>query len=363
MARRAYLTEWMAWALLILTDSFDQPGGMWVNPGYYYRLDQRGRMRAVEVTGPGIPSHPDILPFMGEWPSTLIPEEIEAGRLRALVVVGSDPATSLPHTERLHKALSDLDVLLAFETAPTATTALATHVFACADQLERPDFPSLDLFGTALSTRWTDAVVAPSPEAPEMWRIFAKLAERMGHPLLQPGEDIDSMPTETLIVRTRKGIDVERLREAGGYLVDAPAVYNWVQSRLPYGKWRLAPERLVAQLAQVTDPPPLQLAPRRQVRRLNSLEFRAGDRPEAIMNPVDAPAGVNDGDLIEVTSNVGKLQLHAKLLPTAAVGMVSIPHGYSGVNVNLLIDSEDIDPITGMPVMCGTAVEVGKPGG
>jgi len=358
MARRAYLTEWMAWSLMILTDSFDQPGGMWFNPGYYYRLDQRGPIKPVNVKGPGVPSHPEILPFMGEWPSTVIPEEIEAGRLKALMVVGSDPATSLPHTERLHKALGELDVLLAFDTAPTGTTALATHAFACADQLERPDIPSLDLFGSALSTRWTDAVVAPRPEAPEMWRIFAKLAGRLGHSLLQPGEDIDTMSTETMLVRTHRGLDVDKLRVAGGCLVDAPAVYNWVQSRLPYGKWRLTPERLVAQLAEVTDPPALQLVPRRQTRRFNSLEYRAGERAEAIMNPVDAPSGVRDGDLVEVSSAVGSLRLPAKLADHAAVGMVSIPHGWAGVNVNVLIDSDDIDPITGMPVMCGTAVSV-----
>ncbi|MCU1345112.1 MAG: molybdopterin oxidoreductase, partial [Acidimicrobiia bacterium] len=358
MARRAYLTEWMAWALMIITDSFDQPGGMWFNPGYYYRLDQRGPMKPVIVNPPGLPSHPDILPIRGEWPSTLIPEEIEAGRLKALIVVGADPATSLPDTIRLTKAFAELEVFLAFDTAPTETTRQATHVFACADQLERPDLPGLDLFGTGLSTRWTDAVVAAKPEAPEMWRLFAKLAERMGHSVLKPGEEVDTMLTETMFERTRRGVNVQRVRDAGGYLLDAPAVYNWVQSRLPYGKWRLAPERLIPTMADAPNPPALQLSPRRQGRRLNSLEFRAGDRPEALMNPIDAPDGVADGDLVEVSSAVGSLRLHAKLSEFAAVGTVSIPHGWVDANVNLLIDSEDIDPLTGMPMMCGTAVTV-----
>ena len=359
MARHAYLTEWMAWALMIVTDSFDQPGGMWFNPGYYYRLDRRPRLRPVTVEGTGPPSRPGVLPLLGEWPAALIPEEIESGRLRALIVVGANPAMALPDADRLNRALDQLDVLLAIDVAPSETTAIATHAFGCADQLERPDVPSLDLFGGALFTQWTDAVVPANPERPEMWRIFAKLAERLGHSILESGEDPDLLSTETLITRTRKGIDIEALRRGGGFLYEAPAVYGWAQPRLPHGKWDLAPALLAEQLASATAPPPLQLAPRRQSRRLNSLEFRAGDQAEAIMHPADAaPVGIVDGDLVEVSSRVGRLRLKAKVTDSIARGTVSIPHGWGEANVNVLVDSQDIDPLTGMPVLSGTAVEI-----
>jgi anaerobic selenocysteine-containing dehydrogenase len=359
MARQAYLTEWMAWGLMIVTDSFDQPGGMWFNPGYYYRLDRRSRLRPVVVDGPGPPSHPDILPLLGEWPAAVIPEEIESGRLRALIVVGANPALALPDAERLNRALTQLDVLLVIDVAPTETTALATHAFGCADQLERADVPSLDLFGGALATQWTDAVVPPNPERPEMWRIFAKLAERLGHPILEPGEDPDLLPTETMITRTRKGTDVDALRRNGGFLYEAPAVYGWAQSRLPYGKWNLAPALLAEELIKAAAPPPLQLAPRRQSRRMNSVEFRVGDLAEAIMHPADAAVeGIADGDLVDVTAIAGSLRLRVKVTDAIAQGTVSIPHGWGETNVNVLVDSTDIDPLTGMPVLSGTAVEV-----
>jgi anaerobic selenocysteine-containing dehydrogenase len=358
MARAAYLTEWLAWALMVLTDSFDQPGGMWFNPGFHLRLDRRRPLRELSI-GAGPPSHPTIGSVFGEWPAALIPEEIEAGRLRALIVVGGDPATALPDTDRLHRALRDLDVLIATDIVQNETTAAATHAFGCADQLERPDLPSLDLFSSVLATRWTDAVVAPVPERPEMWRVFAKLAARLGHDLLESGEDADTLSTEALTRRVKPAVDIDAIRDAGGVIVEAPAVYGWVQEHMPWGRWRLAPEPFVERLVSAPPPPPLVLAPRRQGRRMNGLAYRDGDAPEAVLHPRDAaPHHIGDGDEIEVSTPAGRLQLRARVTDTIAVGTVSIPHGWGTTNVNTLISSADLDPLTGMPVLSGTAVEV-----
>ncbi len=119
MARDAYLTEWMAWALMVVTDSFDRPGGMWFNPGYHVRLDRRRRLRRLEM-GEGPPSRPDIPSFLGEWPSALISAEIEAGRLRALVVLGGNPAIALPDGHSSRQRPSDRWTCCSSPTSPTA---------------------------------------------------------------------------------------------------------------------------------------------------------------------------------------------------------------------------------------------------
>ena len=41
----------------------------------------------------------------------MLADEIEAGNVRALLVIGGDPLTSLPDTGRLERAFSQLDVL------------------------------------------------------------------------------------------------------------------------------------------------------------------------------------------------------------------------------------------------------------
>jgi anaerobic selenocysteine-containing dehydrogenase len=359
LSRGGNIGEWLAWALCIVTDSFDQRGGMWFNPGYQLRLDRRDRPirpGTWETSGP--PSRPDLLSFNGEWPSSLIAEEIESGRLKALLVTGANPALALPDGDRVAAALGSLEILAAFDITATATTDLATHAFGCADQLERADLGSLELFGGAVYTQFTDAVVAPSPQRPEMWRIIAKLARQMDVEVLDADVDLDAIRTEDVMARTRRGFDVATLRAADGPMVEDIEVFGWVQDRLPHGRWHLAPEQLVAQLGTRLDTAPLVLAPRRQSRRMNGLRY-GDERPEATMHPSSAAAaGVLDGELVDVRSASGSLRLTARVTDSVAPGVVSLAHGWRDANVNVLTSATDLDPFTGMPLLSGTAVEV-----
>src|SRR6185436_3177405 len=39
MSASANVTQWLSWALLIITDSMNRPGGIWFHPGYAYQLE------------------------------------------------------------------------------------------------------------------------------------------------------------------------------------------------------------------------------------------------------------------------------------------------------------------------------------
>jgi anaerobic selenocysteine-containing dehydrogenase len=353
------LTEWLAWALMVMTDSFDQPGGMWFNPGLFLRLDRFDVLPPVGPPAPGPPSRPDIPRSGGEWPASLIPDEIEAGRLRALFVMGGSLITSLPNTERVERALRAIDALVVLDVQRTATTDVATHVFACADQLERPDTLPLELNASAVYQQYTDAVVAAPASRPPMWRTVCNIARGLGLDLLGSGAEPDSVDTERILARIARGVPLATLRESNDVYIESPAAYGWVTSRLPLGKWNLAPQPLVDQLATIGIPAPLVITPRRPIRRMNAQHYRDGDVPEALLHPQDAAAaGVVDGELVEVSSSTGSLRLRARVTTAIATGAVSIQHGWAESNVNRLIDSHDLDPLTGMPHLSGTAVTV-----
>lgn len=352
------VVEWLAWAIMILTGSFDHAGGMWFNPGYLTRLDHRDRLPVSERSDAGPPTRPEILRLAGEWPAAVIPDEIEAGNLRVLVVLGAGLTTALPDADRVRSALAKLDALVVLEVLSTETTELATHVFACPDQLERPDLPSLDLFTNVFYSQYTPAIVEAPPSRPPMWRTVCKIGALLGVDLLGPGIDPDTVDSEDILQKVARQTDLGPLRAADGPVVEPP-VYGWAESRLPKGRWDLAPELFVAQLAGLDRRPALTLTPRRQLRHMNAVHYREGDEPRVLLHPDDATAnGIADGDLVEIASATGSLRLPAEVTAANARGSVSVPHGWAGSNVNQLTSRTDIDILTGMPLLSGTAVTV-----
>ena len=359
MAAAGNLIEWMAWALLVLTDSFDQPGGMWFNPGAFMRLDRLTSLPNPAAPAPGPPSRPDIPRCGGEWPAALIADEIEVGRLRALVVVGANLATALPDTSRVEAALGSIDTLVVLDTHRNETTDLATHVFACAGQLERPDLLGLELNASAVYQHYTSAVLPAPPSRPPAWRTLCHIGRSLGVDVLGRGEDPSEVSSDAMLERLARGESLQTMRDGDGIRLDAASTFGWVQQRLPRGRWDLAPSMLVEQLRQVAAPPPLALVPRRTAKRMNSQALSGHEPHEALLHPVDAAAaGVADGDEIELQSLVGAVRLAARVTSAIAPGAVSVQHGRSASNVNHLIDRNDLDLLTGMPRMSGTAVTV-----
>ena len=77
------------------------------------------------------------------------------------------------------------------------------------------------------------------------------------------------------------------------------------------------------------------------------------------MHPDDAfAAGVSDGEIVEISSATGVLRIELRVTDSTARGSVSIPHGWEDVNVNRLMSHDDLDELTGMPRLSGTAVTV-----
>lgn len=363
MARSGNVTEWLAWALLVLTDSMDRVGGMWFNPGAFARLDRLEMLPASAPTVPRSPARPDVARCGGEWPAALIPDEIEAGRLRALIVVGSNLITALPDPERLRRAFETIDALVVIEIQRTATTDLATHVFACADQLERPDVLPMEINANVVYQQYTRAVVPEPADRPPLWQTLARIGTGIGLDILGGSTDPLSVTTDDVLARMTRGTALADLHGSGDLHVESAAVFGWVQQRLPFGRWNLAPEQLIGQLAALVSvpPDPLVLVPRRPSKRMNWQHYRDGERHEAWVHPADAEtAGIFDGDDVSITSKAGTLTIPVHITDSVMPGAVSVQHGWPDANVNALFDRHDLDPFTGMARLSGVPVMISR---
>ena len=355
MAPQANLTEWLAWAAQIVTGSFEHEQGAWFNPGAFLRLD-----RAEVATAPpegtfavGAPSRPELLSRFGERPCAALADEIESGNVRALLVIGGDPLTSLPDTTRLEAAFARLEVLAVADVIESDTVKLATHVLAVAGQLERDDVNwYTDRFSSTICAQRTDPVLAPGADRRTLVGVLQDLGERLG--LARSDNDMARCTARVPALETEHVV-----------VADPPRVRGWVHEHvLPMGRWRISPAPLVAQLVSLAEEqtPPLVAIPRRAVRRMNSALRdigRGGEDIEVWLNPADA-APHTDGEAVRLTSATGTLTATLRVTTDIAPGAVSVPHGLREQNVNRLTSSArgTVDPLTGMITQSGIPVTI-----
>lgn len=364
-AERANVTQWLAWVLMILTGAMNRPGGTWFHPGFAYQLETFGDLLPITpiegAFGPGPRSRPEAQAFINEWPCAVLPDEIAAGNIRALINVGGSLVTSFPETGKLIPALEQLDVFATTEIVNNETTQLATHVLPTKDPLERPDITIHDILSARVSVQYTPAVVEPVGERRSMWWVFAELGRRLGFDLSSLGDPASSADDDVLAVLLAGArVKYDEVAATGWAEAERELPAAWVDAHIErMGGWRLAPPLLVDQFAALAPPPPLVMVPRRQRKKLNGQLDFLGEPAEILINPDDgAAAGVVSGRPVTVRSANGEVTGIAKVDGSMRRGAVSIPHGHHDVNVNRLTNKDDIDVVTGMVRYSGIAVSL-----
>ena len=89
-------------------------------------------------------------------------------------------------------------------------------------------------------------------------------------------------------------------------------------------------------------------------------------RPAADLNPADARAlGIAQDEWIELRTPAGAIRVLANLTELAQPGVVHMYHGHPEADVNLLLDPDDLDPISGFPAYRSVPCRIDKarPGG
>jgi anaerobic selenocysteine-containing dehydrogenase len=348
-AANGNVTAWLTWVLMIITGAMNRPGGVWFHPGFNLQFDsfQLPVLPEASIFGPGPRSRPDTQAFLGEWPCAVLADEIGAGNIRAFLNFGGSILTSFPDVTVLEPALRSLDVLVTTEIIANPTTAISTHVLPTKDQLERADVSLWDFLMPSVSVQHTPAVVAPVGDRRSAWWVLAEIGRQLGHDLVHADATDDEMLAKVMAAAR---CSYDEVAATGFVEVALELPSPWVERYLDQsGGWRLAPQLLVDQLATLEPPAPLVLIPRRQPRKLNGALDFLGETALVLLHPLDAgDAGVVDGDPVVVRTGRGQLTGTAKVDPAIRRGVVSIPHGHHGANVNVLTDKDTLDPVTGM---------------
>lgn len=365
--------EWLRWALLVVTDSLEEPGGMWFDPGWVYKLDELPQWSPAPETGPDVSaprSRPELLRFFGQTPCAALNDEIERGPLRVLLVFGGNPVTSTPQPDRTSLALRSLDALAVMDVVPSEMTELASHILPCTGPLER-----LEISGTLVSPyqpTLSPPVVKPVAERKHSWWILGQLAKRLGvWDTMFPGVDID-VATEEDIARcfvANARHTLEELTAAGPHGVTYQTCKRWAREQaVPDATWRIAPPALLARLptllSSAHDPAhPLILICGRQERRHNRASNLAtterSELPLLRIGSTDASIhGLREGDFAVVRSRHGAVTAQVTVDPDIRAGVVQLPHAWPDTNVQHLFTSDVVDPLTTQPQLSAMAVSI-----
>ena len=365
MATDGILVEWLRWVLLAMTNSLDVIGGMRFNEGVVNRLFPV-RPGAVTLDGPS--SRPELVRIAGQLPVAAMVHEIEAGRLKVLVVTGGNPLSAFPEPDRFRQAAALLDALVVIDVADTELCDLATHVLPAAGQLERADLTLAEQVAFRSGMQFTPPVVEPEADRRPVWWILGSLAARSERPMFG-GAPLDALSDEGILAGLlgHGPLDASDVISAGSRGVDLPPTYGWVRERmLVDSRWRIAPEAFVERLALHKGPEVgLLLVPRRESAWSNSVRFAgSGDEPVVVLHPDDASdRGIVNGDWVALTTDHGSLVATAGIDETLRPGVVSVTHGHPGSLTGTLTSSRvDVDPLTAMPRASGVPVRVDKLG-
>jgi formate dehydrogenase major subunit len=300
-------------------------------------------------------------------PGLRIPNMFDAaigGSFRGLFVQGEDIAQSDPNTQHVESALTSLDCLVVQDLFLNETARFA-HIFL-------PGTSFLEKDGTFTNAERRINRVRPTmppKTGKHEWQVVTEIAGLMGFDMgwEQSADIMDEIAATT---PTFAGVSFRYLDEVGSVQWpcndDAPMgtpimhVDSFVR-----GKGRLVKTTYVPTLERSTRKYPLILTTGRilsqynvgaQTRRTANSSWHAEDVLE--IHPHDAEErGIDEGDLVEIASRVGKTRLHAQISDRMPVGVVytTFHHPESGANV---VTTENSDWATNCPEYKVTAVQV-----
>ncbi|ATE63836.1 molybdopterin-containing oxidoreductase family protein [Rhizorhabdus dicambivorans] len=178
-SRQGMLAYWLSEMINFVTGNLGRKGGTIKPNGLIDAFPPMVGSQQVS-TSVGDFTLPDPI-GPGLLPTTMLPDLIEAGDVRALILWSGNPLISTGGEERMRKAFEKLDLLISIDIFRSATAELADYVLPATSWLERKD---INLVGMGMQAipyvQYTEAIEAPGGNRRDAPWILARIAQEMG---------------------------------------------------------------------------------------------------------------------------------------------------------------------------------------
>ena len=388
LGRHGVLTHWLTLALNVLTDRVDRPGGRFA-PNWPVNLPmakgasepkRRSRVRGIETV-------------VGQHSLAELADEILTpgqGKIRALILGGGNPVSTGAGGGHLAEALGQLDLLVSVDLFQRESHRDAHWLIPAVHFLEREEvhvaLHSYNDLPFIQSTR--QAVPPPEGLRPE-WTFYRDLAQAMGLELF--GGYINTPDEMVAGMLAGSGtITLEQIRESDhGVIYGERTMGHFLEFfRKEARIVDICPERLAGDLrkalagdSRIARPATGQyriISRRRNGMMNSSLAETTGsigndESADAVeMNTHDGQAaGIDAGNLVEIRSATGTIQVRAILSDDIRRSTVVLAQGWGsplfdpassaevfrrGNERNKLVS--DADPLSAVPRLNGTLVAI-----
>jgi formate dehydrogenase len=207
--RQGILAAWLADLIVFVTGNLGKKGGMYKPNGFstFAPPMPLGKVRVETSLGELSYTMPGTVPL----PTVALPELIENGDIKAVVMLSGNPLMSASGEDKLRAAFAKLDLLISVDIQRNASAEMSDYILPGSDFLERADINFIANGTQPIPyLQYTDAVVEPKFERRHDWRILLDIAKAMG---VFTGDDPDGwgiihkiLGPSGLTIETLKGL-------------------------------------------------------------------------------------------------------------------------------------------------------------
>jgi formate dehydrogenase major subunit len=334
-------------------------------PGFQDVEDDEARGKYEALWGVEVPAK-------AGWHLSLMFEAMERGDMRALYVIGENPAQSEADGTRTRRLLEGLDFMVVQDIFLTKTAEMADVVLPAAASWAETD-------GTVTSSerrvQRVRKALEPPGEAKDDIEILCLIANRLGHNWGVPSAE-EAWDELRSLSPMHAGMAYRRLEEHGGLQWPCPDeehpgtlfLHGWLwDDPLPRDPAPFMPVDWAPPVDELSDEFPIRLTTGRRLDSYNtgvqSGGFRSPIRDRGIiqMSPEDGSAlEVAEGDTVRVVSRRGSIDVPVYFHESLRPGLTFMPiHFPDEADVNLLtIDAWD--PKSGTAEFKATAIRIEK---
>ena len=328
--------------------------------GYQPVADEAANAKFSKAWGKDLPKKPGL---------TILDmfHAIEAGKIKALYVVGENPLVTDPDLRHVEAALKHLDIFIVQDIFLTQTAKLADVVLASTSFAEKDGTFS----NTERRVELVRQAIPPVGDSRPDWQIVQDLSTRMGYPMHYDSAEAIFEEMKSL-TPSYAGMSYARLADQGLQwpcpTPDHPGTVFLHKDRFSRGKGAFTAIDYKPPAEMIDGEYPMWLSTGRTFMHYHSGTMTRisptlhHELPEGYVeiSPADAKAmEIKDGERVKVSSRRGEIQIKAKISRKVNRGVVFIPFHFSETAANVLTNSA-YDPVAKIPEYKVCAVKVEK---